>query len=127
MELNQLSTAIDHETGGEVNILSPVTGDETDVFIKVQGADSKVWRAHKRKQTMQMISARADGKEDDLDYEAMDIEALADVTLEWRGITVDGDEYECTQENARKLYENSPSIVAQLLVFISDRENFTKG
>jgi len=127
MDINSLSTAIDHEEGAEVNILCPVTNKPTDVFIKVKGPDSKDWRKQKKKQTHQIIQARANDKFDDLDFEQMDIAALMEITIDWRGIKKDGKEFKCTKENMKYLYENSPRIVEQLLTFVFNVENFTNG
>tara|TARA_R100000951_G_scaffold111638_1_gene110912 strand:+ start:894 stop:1277 length:384 start_codon:yes stop_codon:yes gene_type:complete len=127
MELNQLETVTDHDTGAECNILSPVDGMPTDVYITIAGSDSKVWREAKKRQTKTIINAKADSKMDQLDYEEMDSVALAEATMSWRGITKDGKEYEFSQENAKKLYSESPSVASQLITFLSDRANFIKG
>lgn len=127
MELNQLQTVTDHDTGAEYNVLSPVDGKPTDVFIKVKGSDSRDWRTAKKKQTQQIIEARANNKMAELDYDAMDAEALAEVTMSWRGITKDGKPFEFSKENAEKLYKESPSVTNQLIEFLSNRANFTKG
>ena len=42
-------------------------------------------------------------------------------------IKADGEDYEFSKANAKHLYENSPSVVSQLLAFLSDGANFTKG
>lgn len=127
MELNQLETVTDHNTGAEYNVLSPVDGLPTDVYITIAGSDSTVWREAKKKQTQAIINARADSKMDQLDYEAMDAIALAEATISWRGITKDGKEFKFSLENAKKLYSESPSVASQLITFLSDRANFIKG
>lgn len=128
MELGSLQTASIHEEGAEVNILSPVDGTPTDVFIKIMGADSKPWRDAKKKQASKINEhLRNGGKYEELDYDSMDAEALASVTLEWKGITKDGKAYKCTLDNALALYADSPAVSSQLLAFISDRENFISG
>lgn len=127
MELNSLRTVESHEAGAECNITSPVDGKPTDVFIKIKGADSKEWRNAKKSQTSQIIAARASGGDIDLDYDKMDIDALVAVTMGWRGIVQDGEEYACNKENARKLYADSPSVVSQLIDFLTRRANFTNG
>lgn len=125
MDINGLLTVEAHEAGAECNILSPVDYKPTDVFISVMGSDSKVWRSAKKDQTNKIIAARAAKK--DIDYDALDIEALCKVTTAWRGITADGKEYECSDKNKKHLFENSPYIVNQLLEFIAKNENFIKG
>lgn len=128
MELGSLQTATIHEEGAEVNILSPVDGKPTDVFITIMGADSKKWRTAKKKQAAQINEhLRGGGKYEDLDYDSMDAEALASVTISWKGITKDKKEYKCTYDNALALYTESPAVASQLLGFISDRENFING
>ena len=127
MEFDKLATTASHEAGAEVNILSPVDGSKTDVFIKIQGADSKAWRREKKRQTSKIIAAKAEGKLEELDYDQMDVDSLVAITLDWKGITKGGKKYECTPENARALYEQSPSIVEQLLRFLGDTANFTQG
>lgn len=128
MELGKLQTATIHEEGAEVNILSPVDGTPTDVFVTIMGSDSKQWRTAKKKQAAQINEhLRKGGKYDELDYDSMDAEALASVTLSWKGITKDGKEYKCNYGNALALYTDSPAVASQLIAFISDRENFIGG
>lgn len=127
MEFGKLATLADHEAGAELNILSPVNGSPTDVFIKIKGPDSKEWRREKKRQTSKIIQAKSEGKMDELDYESMDIEALISITISWKNITKGGKPFKCTSGNAKELYMQSPSIVNQLLNFLSDGENFTKG
>jgi hypothetical protein len=127
MELSNLLTVADHEAGAECNIVSPVNGKPTDVYILLAGADSSVWRKQKRKQTSEIMAAARSKSPVDLDYDAMDIAALVDATIGWRGIVSSGNPYEFSKENALALYSGSPGIVNQLLDFIADKRNFTKG
>jgi len=127
MEFDKLATTANHEAGAEVNILSPVDGSPTDVFIKIKGADSKAWRQQRKRQTSTIVQAKSEGKLDEVDYDALDIEALVAITIDWKNLTKGGKKYECTPENARALYEQSPSIVQQLLTFLAVSGNFTKG
>jgi hypothetical protein len=127
MELSNLLTVADHEAGAECNIVSPVNGKPTDVYILLAGADSAVWRKQKRKQTSEIMAAARSKSPVDLDYDAMDIAALVDATIGWRGIVSSGNPYEFSKENALALYSGSPGIVNQLLDFIADKRNFTKG
>jgi len=127
MELSNLLTVDDHEAGAECNILSPVDGKPTDVYILIAGADSAAWRKQKRKQTAEIMDAVRSKKPVDTDYDAMDVEALTEATLGWRGIVSDGKEYKFNKKNAKSLYQKSPSIVNQLLDFIAVKRNFIKG
>lgn len=127
MEFDKLATTASHEAGAEVNILSPVDGSPTDVFIKIKGADSKAWRVQRKRQTSAIVQAKSEGKLEEIDYDALDVDALVAITIDWRNLTKGGKKYECTPENARALYEQSPSIVSQLLTFLGESANFTKG
>lgn len=127
MDIGRLATAEAHGEGAECNILDPLTGEPTDVFITIKGADSKDWRAQKKKQTNAVMNARAGGKSQDIDFDAMDVEALVAVTIGWRGIVDNGEDYPFSKKNAKRLYENSPAVVNQLLSFLSNGANFTKG
>ena len=127
MDFNELATAQAHALGAECNIRSPINGEPTDVFITVMGSDSREWRAAKKAQTSQIIKAKSEDNEASLDFDKMDVDALVSVTLDWRGIVKDGEEFKFTKANARELYADAPSVVAQLLKFLGNGENFTSG
>lgn len=132
MEFNKLATAKHHDNGAECNILDPVSDEPTDFFIKICGADSKVWRKQKKIQTRKLLSVRSQSTDEDFDYEeagidfeAMDIEALVIATIDWRGLVDNGKEVKYSKEIAHELFDNSPSIVRQLIAFLGNGENFT--
>lgn len=132
MEFNKLATAKHHDNGAECNILDPVSDEPTDFFIKICGADSKVWRKQKKIQTRKLLSVRSQSTDEDFDYEeagidfeAMDIEALVIATIGWRGLVDNGKEVKFSKEIAHELFDNSPSIVRQLIEFLGNGENFT--
>ena len=132
MEFNKLATAKYHDNGAECNILDPVSGEPTDFYIKICGADSKVWRKQKKIQTRKLLNARSQSDEPDFDYEkagidfeAMDIEALVNATIDWHGLSDNNKEVKFSKDIANELYENSPSIVRQLIDFLGNGENFT--
>lgn len=127
MDVTSLMTADSHDAGAECNIFSPVDGKATDVYILIAGVDSAVWRKQKRKQTAEIMQAARAKKDSELDYDRMDIDALVEATLGWRGIVKDGEAWEFSKERALELYSKSPGIVSQLLDFIADKRNFTKG
>ena len=127
MELGSLKTTEIHEVGSECNIKDPATGEPTDFFITVMGADSKVWRSHKKAQTAAIIKARQEDKTEQLDYDKMDVDALVDVTIDWRGLVDNGKEVKCSAKAAKELYESAPRVVSQLLTYIGNNANFTKG
>ena len=115
MKFEELLTADDHEAGAEMNVLHPVTGVPTDVYIMVKGIDSKTFRDA----SIQFNRKRIEGKADD-DH-ALDLTVA--ITCGWRGI--DGVDF--SPEKARELYRDSPAIRAQVDEFFTKRRNFTKG
>lgn len=127
MDISSLMTADSHAAGAECNIYSPVDGKMTDVYILIAGADSPIWRKQKRKQTAEIMQAAREKKDGELDYDAMDVAALVEATLGWRGIVSDGKPWEFSKANALELYSKSPGIVSQLLDFVANKRNFTKG
>lgn len=127
MDLKELCVVENHEAGREVNILSPADGKPTDFYVTIKGPYSAAWRAQKRKQSVTLIRAREEKKLEKLNYDEMDSEALAEVTVSWRGLAKDGEEHPCTKANALALYKSSPPVVAQLLGVMADVEGFTNG
>lgn len=125
MDISTLYTADLHEEGAEVQLKNPATGEKLDCFITIKGLDSKTFRKASRKKQRAMLAAMASGEETDED--ALDVEALVDATVNWRGFTDGGKDYEFTPERAKKLYSQSPGIRQQLDSFLSNRRNFTKG
>lgn len=127
MDLSKLESISNHEEGAECQILSPSDGKLTDVYIKLKGIDSKEWRSQKKRQTAKLLSAKASGKLEELDFDALDVDALVACTIDWRGITKDNKPYPFSKKNVEALYKQSPYIVQQLLDFIGVRQNFTKA
>ena len=55
----------------------------------------------------------------------MDIEALVNATIDWRGLVDNKKQVKFSKDIAHELYENSPSVVRQLIEFLGNGENFT--
>lgn len=124
MDFSELATAESHERGADVEIRHPLTGEKTDVVIKVQGVDSRAWRAHQKKMQRDMLACIADGN---MDTAEIEVDALVNVTLGWEGIVKDGKPYPFNKKNCRKLYLDAPHVRDQVDAFIGKRANFTKG
>lgn len=52
---------------------------------------------------------------------------LASVTIAWDGVIVDGQELECTQANAKKVYLQYDWVREQVDSFVGNRANFWKA
>lgn len=117
MELKSLYTAEAHESGAELQVKNPVTGELTDFYITIAGVDSKTYREALRNYQRAIVSKK----------EADELELLVAVTKGWRGLESEGKPVEFSADKARELYENAPPIAQQVDRFIVDRRNFTKG
>ena len=136
MDLSELMTADAHEEGAEVNIISPVTGKASDVFIKVLGPDSKAYRVESKRNLSKAVAEyrKLKGDSKDLDFDVMsdqeiegEINKLVAVTVGWRGISDKGEPVVFSKEMCEKLYRSAPHIVIQVNNFLADYTNFTKG
>ena len=116
MDIQQLYTAEAHEEGAEIRIVSPLDGKETDFYITLQGVDSKTYRTAVRAYHKKLINEEEGGE----------IDLLVSVTKTWRGLNDGKDEIVFTQEKAKDVYINSPSVATQIDQFIADRTNFIK-
>lgn len=124
IDLGALDTAALCDKGAELELLHPVTGEPLGARITLAGVDSRLWRRAvaavadrrgKRGQRPTAESARADG-----------IEILARCTLGWSGMTLDGKELPCTEENARLVYGRFPWLREQVDAFCSDRASYLR-
>jgi len=117
MDIKELYTAVPHEEGAEIQILSPVDNKETDFYIHVKGIDSKSYRDAVRAYHRKLLNKEEGGE----------IEMLVSITKGWRGLKSGKDEVEFTEDKARDLYTNAPGIASQVDKFVADRKNFIKG
>ncbi len=128
MDFNKLLTTSDHDSGAELQLVHPVTSEQTTVFIKLAGVDSKAFRAAVRERQRQRAESIAKEVLDDGDLEERrDADVLVAATLGWRGLENDGAPMEFTPENVRNLYIQSPGVRSQVERFIYNRRNFIKG
>jgi len=117
MEISSLYTADAHESGSEVQVISPTDGELTDFYITVVGPDSKQYREAVRKFQMALLE----------NTEGADIEMLVAITKGWRGLMDGKKEVKYSDKVASKLYIDAPFVAGQIDRFIADRKNFTPG
>ncbi len=122
MDINDFYTADEHEKGREVAINNPSTGEPSDVVFIVRGPDSKTFRK------AILASNRKNVELDDADNMT---DLLVAVTVGWRGLKngngKDAKDVPFSEETARKIYDQSPDVSTQIMTFVSQRQNFTKG
>lgn len=119
---SQLDTA-------EINIAHPLTGEETGMKIRVVSLDSdKYHQISMKLQNENIKYARKNrGKTTAEKLSSDAIELLANVTVGWDNIKINGEDLPFSLENARKLYEDYAFIKEQVDEFIGDRRNFIKA
>lgn len=125
MELSALDTAQAHSEGAEMQVELP-NGDKTDLYIRLAGVDSKLWRKLQKQKQRDMIAKAMAGDDAEIgDDDAAEI--LADATLGWRGAELNGEPVEFSLDAILALYKSAPYIADQADRFIGARANFTKG
>ena len=122
MDINDFYTADEHEKGREVAISNPSTGEPSDVVFIVRGPYSKTFRK------AILASNRSSLETDDTDSMT---ELLVAVTIGWKGLKEgkgkESKDVPFSPETARKIYDQSPDVATQIMTFVSQRQNFTKG
>ena len=119
MKLNELYTTDLHDEGAELRILDG-EGNETDLYIKGRGMDSKAFRQHAKRHQKQYLEALRQKK--DFDDEELNIQGLADCTIGWRGV-----DEKFSKKMCLELYRKAPYIKEQIDTFMGDRANFIKA
>lgn len=123
MELGDICTREAHEKGAEINITHPVTGEKTDFFITVLGQDSRAWRTAIKTGYSNLLASKA-GEQEEFDIE---VDSLAGITVNWRGLESDGEPVEFSLDTCKKLYIDSPTTRDQVNRFVGNSRNFIKG
>lgn len=127
MELNQLKTAPVHDAGAEL-LIKDQYGKDTEFFVTIRGQDSKAFRMADKRRHFELLEAKQKGREiKEFDLDQMDIELIADCVVSWRGLVDGGKDVECSRENVIDLFQSAPYMINQVLEFIANRANFTKG
>lgn len=108
------------DAGAEMVVKHPGTGQPTDGRILLAGIDSQRWRAA-------MKGVELNPLQGEVAVAARMAEAvpalLAAVTISWTNIQRGGSDLECTEDNARDLYERHPWLARQVNAFVGNRAN----
>lgn len=136
MDLEQFDTVSVASKGAVMELLHPDTGvplkddDGTTVTITLQGADGEKFRDRQRRTFDDQLQGRRRRKSKSPspksaeELESESVELLADLTVEWHGIGLDGASLECSWDNAVAVYQRFPWIREQADAFVVDRGNF---
>lgn len=137
-DLACLDTSKAGEQGATLHVKHPVTGELMHVMVQDEpvpltltllGSDSPTWKAKvfdtNRRRLREMQGAR---RQSAMSPERIDADALAllaEATVGWSGVVIDGKVVPCTPENAAMVYSRLPWLREQADEFANARENFT--
>jgi hypothetical protein len=124
MDLKQLDTKQRSNEGVMMDIVYPGSGEATGVRIRVAGIDSDRFNEFARQRSKQAVQHAASGGKKEEDSEDYAVDLLAACTIDWEGVEYDGQELECTRENAKWVYTEFPAIRRQVNRFIMQERNF---
>lgn len=128
MDLSQLNLAELAEQGAWLTVTHPQTDEDTDLRIRLAGADSRTWQEAERSHTnkrLQQFQRRGNLTMTAEDIEQRGIALLAAATIDWENVVEDGHRIACNVANARQLYRKYTWIREQVDKFVGDRANFS--
>ena len=131
LNLSVLNVSEVSESGIEIELVHPATGEGLDAWVRVRGKDSRTVQNHARKvvNDMQKREKIAKGKNKDADLSIEELEMLAVERavvriISWRGIEEDGQPVPFTVENATRILKDNPWIREQVLENSDDLTGF---
>lgn len=135
MSYKDLFTTEVHNEGAEMQLTNQY-GQKVDMYITVAGIDSAAWRYEKIELERKTLARRAelikecdkvDNKKLTQAVDELTAEALANITIGWRGFFDGEEEIEFSKERVQEVYLCAPYIKDQVDMFFTNRINFTKG
>jgi hypothetical protein len=131
LNLSVLNVSEVSESGIDIELVHPATGEGLDAWVRVRGKDSRTVQNHARKvvNDMQKREKIAKGKNKDADMSIEELEMLAVERavvriISWRGIEEDGQPVPFTVENATRILKDNPWIREQVLENSDDLTGF---
>ena len=131
LNLSVLNVSEVSESGIDIELVHPATGEGLDAWVRVRGKDSRTVQNHARKvvNDMQKREKIAKGKNKDADMSIEELEMLAVERaviriISWRGIEEDGQPVPFTVENATRILKDNPWIRDQVLENSDDLTGF---
>lgn len=131
LNLSVLNVSEVSESGIDIELVHPATGEGLDAWVRVRGKDSRTVQNHARKvvNDMQKREKIARGKNKDADMSIEELEMLAVERavvriISWRGIEEDGQPVPFTVENATRILKDNPWIREQVLENSDDLTGF---
>ena len=124
MKLTDFNSVEGSNEGAVFYLKNPMSGVETDAWVKVAGPDSRLSK-QRRAQVQRLFRGKRGGN--DIDIEQLEKEAMETrvaLTLDWGGIELGDGEVPFSEKNVREVYTNYPWVAEQVDEFQSDRANF---
>jgi hypothetical protein len=125
MDLKKYDTITACDSGAEMELKDPITGDGLDAFITLAGVDSAAFR----KAQDDCASARIRNQVNTIsikDIRKENIYSLASCTLAWRGIEEGGTPIPFSKQAVIDLYTRYPWVFEQVNAFIGNRANYLR-
>jgi len=129
IDLASLDAKPKAEAGADCHILHPDTGAEMGIVITLRGAESEVfkrnfWAQVNRERAKQAAQRGIVQAIDPDKAEAEASELLADCTMGWSGVVLDGAELPFSRANAITLYARFGWLRKQVDAFITNEANY---
>ena len=122
MELSNLNLGVAAESGYDLVLQHPITGDDLDGVVRVRGDKSKTVQVFSRKRVNELQKRermqKGKGKDTDLsieELEQMHIESGIARVISWKNIKKDGEDLPFTKENAESVFKDYPWVLEQVL------------
>lgn len=132
MDFGTIDTAEDSNHGATYHVVDPyseepayvnIGGKDVPVTITVLGPDSDKMRQFQSNMMRSMMKRRkASMDADDLDRKMTS--QLVEAVVSWQGVMMNGEELDCTRDNAKVLFDKHRWLREQLLGFQQERANF---
>jgi len=123
MKLSQFNSVEGSNEGAVLYLKHPISGVDTDAWIKMAGPDSKLAK-QRRAQIQRLLRGKRNVSDIDIDtLEKEAMETRVALTLDWGNIEDEG-KLQFKEENVRKVYTEYPWVAEQVDEFQGDRSNF---
>ena len=128
LDLSTLDLAPGADAGAVMQLVHPVTGDDTGIAFDVMGSDAPIFRVNLRR-LYDLIARKPDDPELDPDHLKILAEArLAACAMKgWTGLIWKGAGLQYSFDNAVMVMTALPWIVQQVTFFRDRRSNFFKA
>lgn len=125
MDLKQYDVVNAAETGAQLTLRDPVSGESLDATITLLGSDSEAYRKAQAEEQERIMKRKQSGERvEPSEWREVACNVLAKATIGWKNITEGEKKLECNEKNARYVYRTYPWIREQADEFVGKRANF---